>query len=136
MWQINGLIEVRVTVGVCLTFLYTVCSAGSRSSSMWKRGGLVDDSFMGSGRAMILPSSPNHFFPLIKNKNKTQFKEILDKRFTGNVTVELPCWLRLPPPFSKCGSPECSHWSGTQEVSPLHTDPRPPDSEASCFQAV
>lgn len=64
----NGVVKVQAKVGACLTFLYTDCSAGSRSSSMWKRGGLVDDSFMGSGRAMILPSSPNHFFPLSNTK--------------------------------------------------------------------
>lgn len=46
-----------------LTFLCTVCRAGSSSSSMWKSGGLVEDSLMGLGRAMILPSSPNQRFP-------------------------------------------------------------------------
>lgn len=67
---------VRVTVGVCLTFLYTVCNAGSRSSAMWKRGGLVEDSFIGLGSAMILPSSPNHFFPL-RNKTNMLRKDYL-----------------------------------------------------------
>lgn len=51
------------------------------------------------------------------------------------VTLLSRC-LALPPPFSKCDSPECSRWSGTRGASPLHTGPRPPDNEASCFQAV
>lgn len=51
------------------------------------------------------------------------------------VTVTRPR-LFLPLLFSKCGSPECSHWSGIQEAAPQHTDPHPPDNEASCFQAV
>lgn len=62
--MVKGAMEARAAVS--LTFLYTGCREGSRSSSMWKRGGLVEDSFMGSGRAMILPSSPNHFFPFVK----------------------------------------------------------------------
>lgn len=137
MWQMNGVIEVRVKAGVCLTFLYTVCSAGSTSSSIWNRGGLVDDSFIGSGRAMILPSSPNHFFPW-----KKQFLKgyILNNSRIKSVQVtllnNLACCLTLPPLFSGCGSPECSHWSGIQEASPLHKDPRPPENEASCFRAV
>lgn len=139
MWQMNGVIEVRVKAGVCLTFLYTVCSAGSTSSSIWNRGGLVDDSFIGSGRAMILPSSPNHFFPW--KKKKTFLKRyILNNSRIKSVQVtllnNLACCLTLPPLFSECGSPECSHWSGIQEASPLHKDPRPPENEASCFQAV
>ncbi len=37
----------------------------------------MDDSFMGSGRAMILPSSPNHLFPLM-NHLKMIFRSIAD----------------------------------------------------------
>lgn len=68
---------------------------------------------------------------LLKRGRKMNFKD-----FLYEIRARVTCWLRLPPPFSECGFPGCSHWSETRSASPLHTGLRPPDSEASCSQAV
>lgn len=87
---------------------------------------------MGLGRAKILPSSPNHFFPF----NGILHKDILylkNKSSGGEVTHRS---VALPPLFSKCGSPEHFHWPEIQEASPQHTGLHPPGNEASYFQGA